>query len=95
MKMLSKMLHCIPHKNEESLHIFPLLSLSVGDEGTIAFLTCEKKMIHRLSEMGFLKATNIRVQSISSWGPILVQIRGAKIALGRSIAEKIMVNFEK
>jgi ferrous iron transport protein A len=49
-------------------------------------------MVQRLSEMGFTNSTRVKVLSSSSPGPVLVGVRDARVALGRGIAMKIMVN---
>lgn len=72
--------------------VIPLALLSVGEEGEIVEIRGGRGMVQRLSEMGFTNSTRVKVLSSSSPGPVLVGVRDARIALGRGIAMKIMVN---
>ena len=72
--------------------LIPLALLSVGEEGEIVEIRGGRGMVQRLSEMGFTNSTRVKVLSSSSPGPVLVGVRDARIALGRGIAMKIMVN---
>ena len=45
----------------------------------------------RLLSVGFLPGEVISVINQSGWGPLTVLVKGSKIALGRGIAHKILV----
>ena len=45
----------------------------------------------RLLSVGFLPGEVISVINQSGWGPLTVSVKGSKIALGRGIAHKILV----
>jgi len=45
----------------------------------------------RLLSVGFLPGEVISVINQSRWGPLTVSVKGSKIALGRGIAHKILV----
>ena len=45
----------------------------------------------RLLSVGFLPGEVISVINQSVWGPLTVLVKGSKIALGRGIAHKILV----
>jgi len=49
-------------------------------------------LTRRLAEMGFTKGERVRVLHSSPPGPILVMVKGARVALGRGVAMKIMVS---
>ena len=70
----------------------PLALLSVGEEGEIVGMMGGRGMVQRLLEMGFSNSTRVKVLSSSSPGPVLVGVRDARVALGRGIAMRIMVN---
>ncbi|MGP8320076.1 MAG: FeoA family protein [Methanosarcinaceae archaeon] len=72
--------------------IMPLPFLSVGEEGVIVEMQGERGITQRLFEMGFTNSTQVKVLSSSSPGPVLVEVRDSRIAIGRGIAMKIMVN---
>jgi ferrous iron transport protein A len=49
-------------------------------------------LTRRLAEIGFTNGTRVKVLHSAPPGPMLVMVRGSRIALGRGIAMKIMVN---
>jgi len=85
-------LHDLMAHSQDLKDAIPLALLSVGDEGEIVEVRGGRGMVQRLSEMGFTNTTRVKVLSSSSPGPVLVGVRDARIALGRGIAMKIMVN---
>lgn len=82
----------IEHLDKDLKAAIPLALLSVGEEGEIVEMRGGRGMVQRLSEMGFTNSTRVKVLSSSSPGPVLVGVRDARVALGRGIAMKIMVN---
>jgi len=48
-------------------------------------------LIRRLAELGFLDGEWVRVLKSSPSGPALVEVKGARIALGRGVLMKIIV----
>lgn len=49
-----------------------------------------RRLTHRLSEMGLTPGVKIEIIQ-NSKGPVLLSVRGTRIALGRGTAEKIFV----
>ena len=48
----------------------------------------------RLSQMGFLPGNKIRViRSAPFRGPLLIEVEGREIVLGRGVARKILVEY--
>jgi ferrous iron transport protein A len=45
----------------------------------------------RLADMGLTPGTQIRVINSQMPGPVLIDLRGSRIALGRGVAQKILV----
>jgi len=72
----------------------PLATLSENEEAVIVEIWGGRGLIRRLSEMGFTYGTKIMVLHSSCPGPVLVSVRGSRIALGRGVAMKIIVNPE-
>ncbi len=85
-------LHDMMEHSKDLKDAIPLAFLSVGEEGVIVEMQGGRGMSQRLSEMGFTNSTRVRVLSSSSPGPVLVGVRDARIAIGRGIAMKILVN---
>ena len=72
----------------------PLAFLSENKQATVVEVVGGKGLVRRLYELGFTPGTKVRVISSSSPGPVLVDVKGARIALGRGVTMKIIVNPE-
>ena len=53
-------------------------------------LQVDRCVIHRLLEMGLTPGTAVRVVQ-DAGGPMLLSVRGSRVALGRDLAEKLWV----
>ncbi|NLX38540.1 MAG: ferrous iron transport protein A [Methanothrix sp.] len=73
----------------------PLAFLSEGEEGAILEVRGGKGLVQRLSDMGFTPSTKVKVIRSHPPGPMLVQFRDSRIALGRGISMKIFVSREE
>ncbi|SHH78584.1 FeoA family protein [Sporanaerobacter acetigenes] len=69
----------------------PLSFFTEGESGIIVGIDGGEKASKRLYEMGFNKGAEIKVVKNDS-GPIIVSLSGCKVALGRGIAQKIMIS---
>ncbi len=67
-----------------------LTTLSVGEKGKISLIDAGKNATKRLYEMGFHTNAPVRVIK-NDWGPLIVSINGNKVALGRGLAEKVVL----
>jgi ferrous iron transport protein A len=45
----------------------------------------------RLADMGLVPGTDVRIMSGGRPGPVLLEARGTKLAIGHGVAQKIMV----
>lgn len=70
----------------------PLAMLSEGDEGKVKEIRGGRGLIRRLSELGFIGGERIRIIHSQSSGPILVEIKDSRIAIGRGVAMKIIID---
>lgn len=69
----------------------PLNLIDEGKAGTIKDIVAGKKASKRLYEMGFNRGSELKVIK-NDRGPIIVSISGTKIALGRGLAQKILIS---
>ena len=72
----------------------PSLTLAVAVQGRkykIDRISGGHGLNSRLLSVGFLHGEVISVINQSVWGPLTVLVKGSKIALGRGIAHKILV----
>ncbi len=72
--------------------VISLLELKTNREATIAFIRGGKGMLQRLCDMGLTPGTKINVSRIAPLkGPVEINVRGSKLALGNRIAGNIFV----
>lgn len=75
-----------------SVSPIPLAFLPVGSEGKIIEFHGGRGMMQKMAEMGFTQFTKLRVVSSNFPGPVLVDVKDSRIALGGGIAMKIIVS---
>ncbi len=71
----------------------PLTQLNPGAEGTIREINAGCRATKRLCEMGFYIGSNVKVLK-NDKGPLIVSLSGNKIAIGRGLAQKIIVEHQ-
>lgn len=70
----------------------PLLNIKTGQRAVLVEINWGDKMKHKLQSMGLVPGTIISVVSSGSKGPIVIDVRGSRLALGRGIVSKIEVD---
>ena len=68
-----------------------LIDLAVNDRATILDLTIERMEVTRLASLGFTPGAVVNMTQNYGRGPLIVIVRGTRVALGRSEAAKIIV----
>ena len=68
----------------------PLSEVKSGKTVKVVSVNAGRMLRSRLEGMGILPGTTMRVLK-NGWGPVLVEVMGRKIAIGRGQAEKIAV----
>ena len=69
----------------------PLAFLNPGEQGTVKEISSGKSATKRLYEMGLNTGAKVKVMKNDA-GPLIISLSGSKIALGRGLAQKIMIN---
>lgn len=72
----------------------PLAMLPENEEATIVELRGGRGLVRRLSELGFTRGTKVKMLKSGLPGPVLVDIKGSRIALGRGVVMRITVDTE-
>ncbi len=73
-------------------NVVALSTLKEKQEGIIAFIRGEDKVLRRLCDMGLTPGTRISVSRIAPLkGPVEVAVRGCKLALGEEIACNVFI----
>jgi len=73
----------------------PLSMLPEGREAIVVEVRGGWGLVRRLAELGFTSGTKVKVLNSAPSGPLLVMVRGSRVALGRGLAMKIIVKPEK
>ncbi len=72
--------------------VVPLTSLNEGETGTIVHITSGQNAFMRLCHLGLLPGTKVvKMQSAPFHGPVRIKVRQSYLAIGRGIANRIMV----
>ncbi|MBN2286520.1 MAG: FeoA domain-containing protein [Tissierellales bacterium] len=62
-----------------------------GECFTLEYIESGNRAKRKLQDMGLTPGVKICVVSNSSFGPIILELRGSRIALGRGLVDKIAV----
>lgn len=69
----------------------PLVELARGEHGTLLAFTDERQVTNRLASLGFTPGAAVDMTQNYGRGPLIVTVRGTRVALGRGEAAHIMV----
>lgn len=77
---------------QRKVNVVSLSSLKEKQEGTIAFIRGDNKVLRRLLDMGLTPGTKIRIGRIAPLkGPVEILVRGSKLALGDEIVCNVFI----
>jgi ferrous iron transport protein A len=68
-----------------------LTDIKSGTRVTVVSLNGGDGFRDKVISMGLIPGTTLRVRSYSRSGPLVVQMEGSRVALGRDLATRIMV----
>lgn len=71
--------------------LVPLNALSPGEKANVRFIRAGRGLSRRLGEMGLTQDTEVVVSSSALNGPLIVEVKGSRLVLGRGVAGKIFV----
>lgn len=69
-----------------------LSQVLTGKRVTLNKIEYGRHLRKKLQDMGLTPGVEFSIVSKTNRGPIIIEVRGARLALGRGIAEKIDVN---
>ena len=72
-----------------------LSQLKEGQEATIIAVTAGWRATKRLSDLGMVPQTRVKVLRKAILGPIEIEVRGSRFALGKGLASKVLVTVTK
>lgn len=71
----------------------PLNQLQIGQRAILKDISWGVKLKRKLYDMGMTPGTQVSVVSSSGKGPLIIDVRGSRLALGRGIVQKIDVDL--
>jgi ferrous iron transport protein B len=74
--------------------MLPLMELEPGKRSVIRRLTGGRSVLSRLATLGFTPGAAVSVIRSSDHGPLLVSVRGSRVALGHGEAAHILVSVD-
>lgn len=72
--------------------LLPLVDCPRDRDACLKCLHVDRCVVHRLLEMGLTPGTPVRVVQ-DAGGPMLVSVRGSRVALGRDLAARMWVEL--
>ncbi len=76
--------------------ITALKDMAEGQQGEIVNYEGGLNFRLKLQDLGLHKGNNIKIKRNGKFsGPVLVEVMGREIALGRGIAEKVLIEVDK
>ena len=74
-----------------SSQAMPLAMAKPGETVTVTGVRAGWGLQRRLADMGLTPGVQIRVMNCQISGPVIIDLRGSRVALGRGICQKVMV----
>ena len=72
--------------------LIPLTAVTTGKEVTLIGINGGRGVLSRLYSLGLIPGTRIKVLSNNGAGPLMVAVKDTRLALGRGMAIKIIVD---
>ena len=73
----------------------PLAMVGDGEVVTVVGVNAGRGLTKRLADMGLVPGTKLRIVNSQMSGPIMVEVRGSRLVLGRGVAQKVMVGEQR
>jgi ferrous iron transport protein A len=73
------------------MRMVSLSELPVNEKATILSFTAGRSATNRLASLGFTPGAQVCMTQNYGRGPLIVMVRGTRVALGRGEAAKILV----
>jgi len=75
----------------QSSNVMRLSRLKEGQTGKVYSIQGGFGIRNRMFELGLIKGQKIRVIRNSGWGPVMVEVKGTRIGIGRGASDKILI----
>ncbi|HEX59919.1 MAG TPA: ferrous iron transport protein A [Methanomicrobia archaeon] len=74
--------------------VVPLSMLAENEEGRVVSVRGGYGFVRRLAELGLNPGVKVKMLRATNGGPLLIHVRGSRIALGRGVAMHVLVEVE-
>jgi len=74
--------------------LLPLSELKTGNHGVLELMHAGRGLSSRLTSLGLTPGTIVTVLQNYGRGPLIVNVRGTHVALGRGLAKHLMVKTD-
>jgi Fur family ferric uptake transcriptional regulator len=71
--------------------LLPLSEVEAGVRVRVEQFQCGRGMASRLTDLGLHPGTTLEVLGNSGFGPLLIAVKGARLGVGREMAQRILV----
>lgn len=71
-----------------------LLDLKIGRKGIVVKIVGGRTACKRLHELGLIPGVEVEMVNKIASGPVMIRVKGSKLALGRGLATKVYVIIE-
>ncbi|MCG3253919.1 MAG: ferrous iron transport protein A [Candidatus Heimdallarchaeota archaeon] len=68
--------------------------LQVGRKGLVGKIVGGRSACKRLNELGLVPGAEIEMVNKIANGPVMIRVKGSKLALGRGLANKVHIIME-
>ena len=73
--------------------MLPLAMISAGEDVQLVNVVGGRVLRKRLADLGLNPGMNLRVVQVDPQGPMILAVKDSRIALGRGMAQKVMVEL--
>jgi len=71
----------------------PLTLVSAGEEARLLAIRGGQALRKRLADLGLNVGMTVRVVQVDPQGPIILAVKDSRLAIGRGMAQKVMVEL--
>ena len=72
----------------------PLAMASPGSTVSVVGIAGGRGLARKLTDMGLTPGARVRVISSQAPGPVMIELRGSRLALGHGVSTRVMVSEE-
>ncbi|MFW6457740.1 MAG: FeoA family protein [Planctomycetota bacterium] len=77
--------------SQRTQEVIPLIMLPASEDAQVVEVRGGKGMSQRLSSMGIYPGQTVSLINSNPAGPVIVKIQGTRVAIGRGMAHRVMV----